>query len=196
MMSAQSTIPPQAPPAARPTAARAAARIARGLAESPEAGVVLACVVVFIVISINAPTYASGGNLQVMGRDLSQVGILALGESLVILTGGIDLSVGALAGLAGILAAWFNVNQGMPAPAAILFTLAICAGVGFLHGALVTRLINAGAQAYGIGAGIGRPPSAAGLAVAVLAAVAATSAAAILPARRAVRAPLAVVLGP
>ena len=139
-MTAQSTIPPQAPPAARPTAARAAARIARGLAESPEAGVVLACVVVFIVISINAPTYKSAGNLQVMGRDLSQVGILALGESLVILTGGIDLSVGALAGLAGILAAWFNVNQGLPAPVAILFTLAVCAAVGFWHGALVTRL--------------------------------------------------------
>ena len=49
-----------------------------------------------------------------MGRDLSQTGILAIGESLVILTGGIDLSVGALAGLAGIIAAWFNVNQGLP----------------------------------------------------------------------------------
>jgi ribose transport system permease protein len=139
-MSAQSTIPPQAPPASGPTAVRAAGRIARRLAESPEAGVVLACVVVFIVISINAPTYKSAGNLQVMGRDLSQVGILAIGEALVILTGGIDLSVGALAGLAGILAGWFNVNQGLPAPAAILFTLAICAGVGFWHGALVTRL--------------------------------------------------------
>lgn len=61
---------------------------------------------------------------------------------------------------------------------------------------LATRLINAGAQAYGIGAGIGRPPSPAWLAVAVGVAVAAASAAAILPARRAVRAPLAVVLGP
>jgi putative ABC transport system permease protein len=61
---------------------------------------------------------------------------------------------------------------------------------------LATRLINAGAQAYGIGAGIGRPPSPAWLAVAVVVAVATASAAAILPARRAVRAPLAVVLGP
>jgi putative ABC transport system permease protein len=61
---------------------------------------------------------------------------------------------------------------------------------------LATRLINAGAQAYGIGAGIGRPPSAAGIALALIAAAAAASAAAILPARRAVRAPLAVVLAP
>ena len=62
--------------------------------------------------------------------------------------------------------------------------------------ALASRLINAGAQAYGIGAGIGRPPSAAGIAVAVAVAVAAASGAAILPARRAVRARLATVLGP
>jgi ribose transport system permease protein len=138
-MSAQSTLPP---PTAAPDspARRTGSRLLRRLAESPEAGVVIACVVVFAAIAANASTYASVGNLQVMGRDLAQVGILAIGESLVILTGGIDLSVGALAGLAGILAAWFNVNAGLPAPVAILFTLAICAIVGIWHGTMVTKL--------------------------------------------------------
>ncbi len=116
------------------------ARLLRRLAESPEAGVIIACVVVFVLISANAATYASAGNLQVMGRDLAQVGILAIGEALVVLTGGIDLSVGALAGLAGILAAWFNVREGLPAPVAILVTVLICAGVGLWHGVIVTRL--------------------------------------------------------
>jgi putative ABC transport system permease protein len=60
--------------------------------------------------------------------------------------------------------------------------------------ALAGRLINVGAQAYGIGAGIGRPPSVAGITVAVAIAVAAASGTAILPARRAVRARLATVL--
>ena len=137
-MSAQSTLPP--PTASAEPAAKTGSRVLRRLAESPEAGVVLACVVVFAVIAANAPTYASAGNLQVMGRDLSQVGILAIGESLVILTGGIDLSVGALAGLAGIFAAWFNVTAGLPALVAILFTLVICAVIGTWHGAMVTRL--------------------------------------------------------
>jgi ribose transport system permease protein len=138
-MSAQSTLPP--PTAAPDTPARrTGSRLLRRLAESPEAGVVIACVVVFAAIAANASTYASVGNLQVMGRDLAQVGILAIGESLVILTGGIDLSVGALAGLAGILAAWFNVNAGLPAPVAILCTLAICAVVGIWHGTMVTKL--------------------------------------------------------
>lgn len=138
-MSVQPAVSPQTS-AAPPKNSRPGTRLLRGLAESPEAGVVVACVVVFVVIALNASTYASVGNLQVMGRDLSQVGILAIGESLVILTGGIDLSVGALAGLAGILAAWFNVSQGLPAPVAILFTLVICAAVGTWHGTMVTRL--------------------------------------------------------
>ncbi|MEZ0110741.1 ribose transport system permease protein [Catenulispora sp. EB89] len=136
-MTAQSTLTPeQAPPRGQP----AVTRLLRKLAESPEAGVIVACVLVFAIIAANAPTYTSVGNLQVMGRDLAQVGILAVGESVVILTGGIDLSVGALAGLAGILTAWFNVNQGLPAPVAILLTLLICAGVGVWHGTMVTRL--------------------------------------------------------
>jgi ribose transport system permease protein len=135
-MSAQSTfVPEQTAPRARPGAG-----LLRRLAQSPEAGVIIACVLVFVAISADASTYTSVGNLQVMGRDLSQVGILAIGESLVILTGGIDLSVGALAGLAGILAAWFDVNQGVPAPLAILLALVICAAVGFWHGTMVTRL--------------------------------------------------------
>jgi ribose transport system permease protein len=135
-MSAQTTLAPQQ--SAAPT--NPGVRLLRRLAESPEAGVVIACVAVFTIIALNASTYASVGNLQVMGRDLGEVGILAVGESLVILTGGIDLSVGALAGLAGILAAWFNVNKGLPAPVAILLTLLICAAVGLWHGTLVTRL--------------------------------------------------------
>jgi ribose transport system permease protein len=139
-MSAPSTIPQIKPPAVRESASGVAGRLLRRLAESPEAGVILACVVVFILVALNAPTYASIGNLQVMGRDLSETGILAIGESLVILTGGIDLSVGALAGLAGVIAAWFNVNQGMPPLLAILISLLICAGVGYWHGSCVTRL--------------------------------------------------------
>ncbi len=136
-MTAHSTLTPEEmTPHRQPTAAR----LTRKLAESPEAGVIIACVLVFVVIALNAPTYTATGNLQVMGRDLAQVGILAVGESVVILTGGIDLSVGALAGLAGILTAWFNVNHGMPAPLAILATLLICAAVGLWHGTMVTRL--------------------------------------------------------
>jgi ribose transport system permease protein len=118
----------------------AGSSLLRKLAATPETGVVLACVLAFIVFSLEAPTYYSAVNLQVMGRDLAQFGVLAIGESFVILTGGIDLSVAGLAGLAGVLAGWFNVNEGLPAPVAILFTLLVCAAVGLWHGTMVNKL--------------------------------------------------------
>ena len=136
-----------APTALEPPPARTESRarstvsgVLRTLASSPEAGVVTACVLVFVSIGLAAPNYTHVGNLQVMGRDLAQIGILAIAESLVILTAGIDLSVGGLAGLAGIMAAWFNVRAHMSAPLAIIITLLICAAVGLWHGAMVTRL--------------------------------------------------------
>ena len=54
MMSAPSTAPQRSRPLARPAASSAGRRLLRTLAESPEAGVIIACVVVFIVIAINA----------------------------------------------------------------------------------------------------------------------------------------------
>jgi ribose transport system permease protein len=125
---------------AQPQAGAVRARLLRRLAETPETGVVIACVVVFFAIWAKAPTYGSIGNLQVIGRDLAQFGILAVAESLVILTAGIDLSVGAVAGASGVIAAWFNVNAGLPVPVAILATLVLAALVGLWHGLMVTKL--------------------------------------------------------
>jgi ribose transport system permease protein len=142
-VSTQTTLPPasaQPPGTVAPARRGGLNRLSRLLIETPEAGVVAACILIFILISVNAPTFHSVGNLQVVGRDLGQTGILAVGESLVILTGGIDLSVGALAGFAGILAAWFNVSGHMSAPVSILLTIVICGVVGLWHGMMVTRL--------------------------------------------------------
>jgi len=138
-VSTQTTLPPAEP---RQSAAHGPGRsaITRLLIETPETGVIAACVAFFIFFAIKASTFHSVGNLQVVGRDLGQTGILAIGESLVILTGGIDLSVGALAGLAGILAAWFNVSGHMSGPVAILLTIVICGIAGLWHGLMVTRL--------------------------------------------------------
>ena len=73
----------------------------------------------------------------------------------------------------------------------------VAAAIGSLAGLLVCgRLINLGAQAYGIGAGIGRPPSAAAVLAAALLAVIGSSLTAIIPARRAARLPAASALGP
>jgi ribose transport system permease protein len=119
---------------------RGITRLTRRLSETPEIGVVLACVVVFFGVYFDKPSFAATSNLQEMGRNLAEFGTLAIGESFVILTGGIDLSVGSLAALSGVLSAWLFVNKGLPLGPAILLTLAFCALVGFLHGWFVTRL--------------------------------------------------------
>src|SRR5690348_7268582 len=86
----------------------------RRLAETSEVGVVAACVVVFVSLALDKSAFAGAVNLQGMGFDLAQYGLIAIGESLVILTGGIDLSVGALLGTSVILMSWFNVHAGLP----------------------------------------------------------------------------------
>lgn len=77
----------------------------------------------------------------------------------------------------------------------VLAVLAILAGAA-AGLALSSRLINAGGQAYGIGSGIASPPQAGAVLAAVAVAIAVTTLAAVLPARRAARLPVATLLGP
>ena len=130
--------PPQTP--SQPETVDRGARWTRRLAETPEIGVIIACVVVFVGVFIDKHNFADLANLQEMGRNLAEFGVLAVGESVVILTGGIDLSVGALAALAGVVSAWFFVHAGLPLFLCIVLTVALCALVGVIHGLFVTRL--------------------------------------------------------
>lgn len=77
----------------------------------------------------------------------------------------------------------------------VLAVLAVVAGAG-AGAALATRLINLGGQAYGIGAGIASPPPVGAVVIAVAAAIAITTLAAVVPAWRAARLPVAAMLGP
>jgi ribose transport system permease protein len=130
--------PHEAP--AAPSRPGAGGRLTRRLAEIPELGVVLACVVVFVGVYAAKQSFANPANIQEMGRNLAEFGTLAVGESFVILTGGIDLSVGSLAALSGVLSAWLFVNKGLPLGVTVIATLVLCVLVGFLHGWFVTRL--------------------------------------------------------
>jgi len=117
-----------------------AARLSRRLAETPELGVVLACVVVFLGVYAAKSSFANGANLQEMGRNLAEYGTLAIGESFVILTGGIDLSVGSLAAVSAVFSAFLVDDHGVPLVPALIITILVCAAVGFMHGWFITRL--------------------------------------------------------
>ncbi|SRR5581483_6958913 len=86
------------------------------------------------------PRFGSLGNTFDIVRHSVEIGLLALVMTPVILTGGIDLSVGSLLGLCAILFGKFWRDAGMPLPVAGVCTLGIGALAGGLNAALITRL--------------------------------------------------------
>ncbi|RLE13291.1 ABC transporter permease [Candidatus Aerophobetes bacterium] len=91
---------------------------------------------IFLLSTLSSPTFLSRNNLSNLLRQGSIVGILAVGETLVILTGGIDLSLGSMVALASVLVATF-----MPQSIflSILLTMLICTALGSIDGVLVAK---------------------------------------------------------
>lgn len=91
---------------------------------------------IFLLSSVATRDFFSQTNLSNLLRQGSIVGILAVGETLVILTGGIDLSLGSLVGLASVLCATF-MPQGVLF--SVLITMSICTALGSVSGFLVAK---------------------------------------------------------
>lgn len=111
-------------------------RLARSLARGRESAILLALVLMMAIITVFAPNFMTGENLYLISRQISFVGIVAIGELFVILTGGIDLSVGSVMGLAGVAAAG-AMKFGFDPLLAILFGLIVGLAVGAINGALI-----------------------------------------------------------
>jgi ribose transport system permease protein len=94
---------------------------------------------VFLFTWIVEPKFASAYNLQNIIRWTSLFGIISLGVAFVIITGGIDLSIGSVIGLTGCLLPLL-LDRGWPVMAALPAVLAAALGIGLLHGFLITRL--------------------------------------------------------
>ncbi|MGV0877273.1 ribose ABC transporter permease [Martelella sp. FLE1502] len=94
-------------------------------------------IVVSILMGIASDNFFSVSNIFNVLRQVSIVGILAVGMTFVILTGGIDLSVGAVMALAGTIAAGLMVNMGMPGWVGLLAGLGVGIGLGVFNGVLV-----------------------------------------------------------
>lgn len=92
-----------------------------------------------IVTALN-PRFLSPANLQNTARLIGAFGIFSLGLGLVIITGGIDLSVGSAFALLGVLLSMMLTEWSLPWPVAVLIVIALAAVLGALHGLLITRL--------------------------------------------------------
>jgi ribose transport system permease protein len=92
------------------------------------------------VVSWQSPQFLSGTNIQNTSRLIGAYGIFSIGVGIVIITGGIDLSVGSLFALLGILLSIMLVEWRWPAMIAIAVVIALGAFLGTIHGLLITRL--------------------------------------------------------
>ena len=84
--------------------------------------------------------FLTGENLSIVLQQVMVVGVIAIGETLVILTAGVDLSCGTIMALGGIVMTTFAVELGLPPLAAIASGLAVTTAFGLLNGLLVTRI--------------------------------------------------------
>ena len=100
-------------------------------------GALVAVLVLGVLLSIASPYFLTTGNLSNILVQASVIALLAGGQTFVILTGGVDLAVGALTALAGAVAGHMMVKIGVDPYLAMVAALAIGAAVGLFNGYLV-----------------------------------------------------------
>jgi ribose transport system permease protein len=105
-----------------------------------EANILIALAVLCAVFYWINPSFLNLLSIQIMFRDVAIFALLGIGVTLVIITGGIDLSLGSMVALTNMLVAWFMVDQGLGMIPAILAVLMFSALVGLMHGIFVTKV--------------------------------------------------------
>lgn len=97
-------------------------------------------VLTMVVFTLVNPRFANPAALSLLIQQTAVVACLAIGQTLIILTAGIDLSVGAIVILSMMVMAKLAAENGVPAPLALLIGIALGVAAGALNGLLVTRV--------------------------------------------------------
>ena len=101
-------------------------------------GIVMVLIIMSVIISFATDKFLSGTNIISVLRQISINTFIALGMTLIIILGHIDLSVGAIFAMSGTLTVGFIVNQGMPIGVAIVLGLLLGTLTGFISGFIVS----------------------------------------------------------
>ena len=134
-MSAQAAAPPPAPSA---EGARAR-RLTEWVFRVRELGIIVAFLALVAVTGILEPRFLEAGSLRNLALNASIFAILAVGQTLVLITRNVDLSVGSVLGLSAYLAGDLLSNhQGLPIPVVFVLGMALGAACGLFNGILVT----------------------------------------------------------
>ncbi len=129
------TEPPSAP--WRPTRV-SPLQAARRVIGAPAVGPFLALVLTMAFFSWRSENFLQAQNLSLVLQQVMIVGVLAIGQTLIILTAGIDLSCGTVMAFGQIVMTKLAVANGVPPLEALSLGLLVCIGFGLLNGALVT----------------------------------------------------------
>src|SRR5437660_2425179 len=121
------------------SAARAVETAPR-VASFPTLGPLVALALAMTFFSLKSGQFLKGPNLSLVLQQTIEVGTLAIGQTLIILTAGIDLSCGAVMAFGMIVMTKLAVDSGVSPILAILIGIAACVGFGILNGALVTGI--------------------------------------------------------
>jgi fructose transport system permease protein len=113
---------------------------ARRLLTAPTTGPLAALLLACVFFSFSTDQFLTGGNFSLIVQQVMVVGTLAIGQTLIILTAGIDLSCGAVMAFGSIMIAKMAAEGSLPPLVAIAVGIAVCAGFGLLNGLLVQKI--------------------------------------------------------
>ncbi|MET9897398.1 ABC transporter permease [Streptomyces sp. NPDC006446] len=113
---------------------------ARRLLTAPTTGPLVALLLACAFFSLSTDQFLTGGNFSLIVQQVMVVGILAIGQTLIILTAGIDLSCGAVMAFGSIVIAKMAAEGSVPPLVAIALGLVVCGGFGLLNGLLVQKI--------------------------------------------------------
>ena len=105
-----------------------------------ELGTFILLIVLCAVVALLNPLFLSPTNLQNMARLIGAYGIFSVGLGLIIITGGIDLSVGSVFALLGVLLSLMLTTWNWPSALAVLAIVGVAVALGAFHGFLITKV--------------------------------------------------------
>jgi ribose transport system permease protein len=129
---------PEATP--NPQSSRATENFFRRVLAIPEVGVLIPLLGFILLFYLINPIFLKPDNIAAMVRAMSFIGVIAMGQTFLMISGAFDLSVGNVAGLGAVVCSALMVREHWSISAAVLGTLAVGAGVGLVNSFVVLKL--------------------------------------------------------
>ncbi len=106
----------------------------------PEVGILLALVAAVAVFALVNPSFVAWANIESNVRTIAFIGIVGVGQAMLIIAGEFDLSVGSVAALGAVVAAILMSDHGLPIPLAVVAAVALGLLIGLVNGLLTVKV--------------------------------------------------------